>query len=308
MGELPEQVTTNTATLMNLQNNMDTVQRSLTDARNRKINIEGQLSQLEASRPGSTSTQRDQRLADLKARLEEMKGNYTPEHPEIVKLNEQIRELESKSGGSSAGYVNPRVNELRTQLKSINNEISGLERDSARINSKINEYQFRVENAPKREQELSTLMRDYNITKENYQKLLDRLLEAKRAENMEKRQQGEQFRILDFAKPSQNPIKPNLFRLMLICFAIGIAAGAGVILLMELQDTTIKSISQLESLESGIVCISAVPMAMTDEDKRIKKRNTVILIGVNVGLVFFGLITIFASWALHIVINKPLGM
>ena len=307
MGELPEQVQTNTATLMNLQNSLDTTQRALTDARNRKINIEGQLSQLETSKPGSTSSQRDQRLAELRSRLEDLKSNYTPEHPEIVKLTEQIKELESKKE-SASGYSNPRATELRIQLRSINNEIAGLERDAGRINAKINQYQGRVENAPKMEQELSTLMRDYQITKDNYQKLLDRLLEAKRAENMEKRQQGEQFRILDFAKPSQRPTQPNFFRIMLICIFIGLGAGAGVILFMEIQDTTIKSISQLESLENGITCISAIPLSLTGEDKQIQKRNTILFIGINIALIIFGIIAVSASWALDIIINKPMGM
>ena len=308
MGELPEQVQTNTATLINLQNSLDTIQRTLTDARNRKINIEGQLSQLEASRPGSTSSQRDQRLTELRSRLEDMKANYTPEHPEIVKLTEQIKELESKKENTPGGYTNPRAAELRIQLRAINSEIAELEKDSGRVNAKINQYQGRVENAPKMEQELSTLMRDYQITKENYQKLLDKLLEAKRAENMEKRQQGEQFRILDFAKPSQTPIQTNRMKILLACLAIGLGAGAGVILFIEIQDSTIKSISQLEALENGIACISAVPLSLTGEDKRLKKRTTIIFIGINIGLIILGIIAVVASWALDITINKPMGM
>jgi len=308
MGELPEQVQSNTATLINLQSSLDTTQRTLADARNRKINIEGQLSQLETSRPGSTSSQRDQKLTELKARLEDMKSNYTPEHPEIIKLTDQIKELESKKESASGGYSNPRAAELRIQLRAINSEISGLEREAGRVNARINQYQGRVENAPKMEQELSTLMRDYQITKDNYQKLLDRLLEAKRAENMEKRQQGEQFRILDFAKPSQSPIETNRLRILLVCLAIGLGAGAGVILLIEMQDSTIKSISQLEALENGITCISAVPLSLTGEDKKMKKSKTILFIGINIGLVILGMIAVLASWALGIIINKPMGM
>jgi polysaccharide chain length determinant protein (PEP-CTERM system associated) len=308
MGQLPEQVQTNTATLLNLQSNLDTIQRSLTDARNRKINLEGQLSLLETSKPGSTSSQRDQKIAELKEKLEDLKSNYTAEHPEIIKLTDQIRELESKKEGSSSEFSNPRATELRIQLRATNNEIAGLERDAGRVNAKINQYQGRLENAPKMEQELSILMRDYQITKDNYQKQLDRLLEAKRAENMEKRQQGEQFRILDFAKPSQSPTKPDLIKIMLICIAIGLGAGAGVILLIEMQDSSIKSISQLESLENGITCISAIPLSLTGEDKKMQKRKTFVFIGINIALVILGIIAVAASWVLHITINKPMGM
>jgi hypothetical protein len=95
---------------------------------------------------------------------------------------------------------------------------------------------------------------------------------------------------------------------MLICIALGLGAGAGVILLIEIQDSTIKSISQLESLENGITCVSAIPLSLTGEDKKTKKRKTILFIGINIGLVIFGMIAVLASWAMGIIINKPMGM
>ena len=98
MGQLPEQLQSNTATLTNLQNNLETVQRSLTDARNRKLLLQGQRAPIPgvgiAAAP--TTPSRYQRLTELKQRLQDLRANYTPEHPEIKRLMDQIKALESQ--------------------------------------------------------------------------------------------------------------------------------------------------------------------------------------------------------------------
>ena len=114
---------------------------------------------------------------------------------------------------------------------------------------------------PKREQELAGLTRDYNITQQNYQRLLDRFYEAKRAEDMEKRQQGEQFRVVDYAEPPQTPVSPNPMRIALIFLALGLGTGAGIIVMLEMLDTTVKGVKQLEGWSGNIPCITAIPLA-----------------------------------------------
>ncbi|MCK7488802.1 MAG: hypothetical protein MZU79_00035 [Anaerotruncus sp.] len=79
---------------------------------NRKLTIQSQLSRAEAGTPG-TSSQRGQRLADLKNQLDEMRTKYTPDYPEIKRLENQIAELEKHPEKSSSGRVDPQVADLR---------------------------------------------------------------------------------------------------------------------------------------------------------------------------------------------------
>ncbi|MBN2298700.1 MAG: hypothetical protein JXM72_08900, partial [Deltaproteobacteria bacterium] len=190
MGELPEQLTSNISTISGLQMRLESVQASLADAMNRRLVIQRQLSQIETDQPGATLSQRGQRMAELRAQLEEAGSRYTPEHPVVKQLKQQIDDLEKQSADGETGSTDPQVVELRNQFTTINIEVEGLKTDSERLKEKIEYYQQRVENTPKREQELAALTRDYNITQQNYQRLLDRLYEAKRAESMEMRQQG----------------------------------------------------------------------------------------------------------------------
>jgi len=301
MGQLPEQLQSNNATLTNLQNSLETVQRSLTDARNRKLIMQGQQTRAPGTGQASISSSRYQRLAELKQRLQDMKANYTPEHPEIRRLMDQIKELESQPREAVQETSDP-------QLHAINVEIASLEREAARIRGRIGEYQQRVENTPKTEQEMAIMQRDYKITQENYQRLLDRLYEARRAESLEKRQQGEQFRILDLAQAPNTPVKPNFLRLGLFFLVLGLGSGGGLLLLMELMDNTVKGIQQVEELSGNIPCISAVPLAMTEADKDRSRRKTMTLIAANILVVILGSVILVASKLAHMTVELPFNL
>ena len=67
-----------------------------------------------------------------------------------------------------------------------------------------------------------SLTRDYNNILESYKSLLNRKLEAEIAVNMEKKQKGEQFRIIDSAKMPEKPISPNMKKLFLLFVALGL--------------------------------------------------------------------------------------
>jgi len=87
---------------------------------------------------------------------------------------------------------------------------------SRRLTGQIREFEHRVEQTPSREQDVMILMRDYENMQKNYQALLDKRLNAHVAENLEKRQKGEQFRVLGSGQSSQKLESPN--RLLIMMF------------------------------------------------------------------------------------------
>jgi polysaccharide chain length determinant protein (PEP-CTERM system associated) len=307
LGALPDQLNSNVSTITSLQMRLESLQSSLTEAMNRRLTIQSQLSKAEAGVPG-TSSQRGQRLADLRNQLDEMKTKYTPDYPEIKRLENQIAELEKHPEKSSSGRMDPQVTDLHNQLTNANFEVDSLRRDSERLKTQIEQYQGRVEETPKREQELAGLTRDYNITQQNYQRLLDRFYEAKRAEDMEKRQQGEQFRVVDFAEPPQTPVSPNPMRIALIFLALGLGAGAGIILMLEMLDTTVKGVKQLEGWSGAIPCITAIPLASTESDKHKERFMTIVFLGINGAIFLVGTTIIIISKFSNFVLALPVPL
>ena len=63
---------------------------------------------------------------------------------------------------------------------------------------------------------MGNLTREFNLLNDNYQILLKKQADAQQAENLERRQKGEQFRIVDPARMPERPFKPDVFRVCLI--------------------------------------------------------------------------------------------
>ncbi|MGD0822839.1 MAG: GNVR domain-containing protein [Desulfomonilia bacterium] len=307
LGELPDQLNSNVSTITSLQMRLESLQTSLTEAMNRRLTIQSQLSQAESGTPG-TSSQRGIRLADLRNQLEEMRSKYTSDYPEIKRLENQISEFEKHPEKASNVLIDPRVADLKNQLNNATMEVDTIRNDVNRIRAQVEHYQGRVEDTPKREQEIAGLTRDYNITQQNYQKLLDRYYEAKRAEDMEKRQQGEQFRIVDFAVPPQTPVSPDPMRIALIFIALGLGTGAGIIVMLEMLDTTVKGVKQLELWSGNIPCITMIPLAQTESDKRRERLMNIMFLGINGAIFLAGTTIIIISKFSNLVLNLPVPL
>jgi hypothetical protein len=100
------------------------------------------------------------------------------------------------------------------------------ETDRTRILNDITHYQARVDKLPLREQEMAGLTRDYHIARTNYSSLLDKKIAAEMASDLERRQKGERFTILDPARVPEKPAKPNRRLLYAASLLAGIVLGA----------------------------------------------------------------------------------
>ena len=98
---------------------------------------------------------------------------------------------------------------LQSQLRTTEDEIAKHQAEQRRLNKQIAAYQAKLEAIPVREQEITALVRDYEISKAHYSQLLDKGLSAETATQLEIRQKGEKFSILDPAQPAERPSSPN---------------------------------------------------------------------------------------------------
>ena len=122
----------------------------------------------------------------------------------------------------------------------------GWRAEIVRVNHEIRDIQKKVDATPKREQELITLTRDYENIKTSYNSLLNRKLEADISVNMEKKQKGEQFQIIDAARLPEKPVSPDPKRLLPDHVAAALGLGCGVVILLDILDSSIRRVDELE--------------------------------------------------------------
>ena len=89
------------------------------------------------------------------------------------------------------------------------------------------------------------------------------------AENLERKQQGEQFKILDPARFPEKPIKPDRNKILLIGCVIGLAAGLGLAWFRDSLDKSFHTTSDLEDY-LGIPILATIPN-LREEMKKERK-------------------------------------
>jgi hypothetical protein len=217
----------------------------------------------------------------LREKLAEMMLKYTEQHPDIIRLKAAIDKLEadlpakpgsknplSPSGGSISSAEETVIGNMYTRQRvELKQAIKALEGDIAKIKGEIAVYQARVEEAPTLSQEILILQRDYDNMRQSYHSLLNRRLEAEIAANMEKKQKGEQFIIIDEARMPKLPVSPKMPKLFLATVAGGFFLGGVLVFLIETIDLSVRRIDMLES-EIGLPVLTMVPQIFTSKERR----------------------------------------
>jgi polysaccharide chain length determinant protein (PEP-CTERM system associated) len=270
--ELPTQQDANLRNLEGLHRQLRDSQLTLERSRDRKALLEAQMSGLSPfDVVAGQADPEDPRVQLVKLRKEvaDLRLRYTDRYPEVQRLQERIAELQKEvtalpeTGEAPPGLLaNPAYDRLRSEIQTIELEIAHLEAEQTGIREEIVAYQKRVENAPRREQELLSLTRDYDTWKQNYQQLLHKHTDAELAETLERERQGEQFVILDRALPPAVPYRPDPVQVIGAGFLLGLAIGVAIVALQEMMCPTFYSPKQVqESL--GVPVVAAVPLIRT---------------------------------------------
>src|SRR5262245_23814817 len=275
IGELPEQREANLKTLERMQIQLQLLSENLARTQERRNALVFQINNGGVGGPAVAAPVDPvvARVQELRRQLAELRTRYNENYPDVQMAKQELADLEqqlknpSHSSGADRAAASPFSIALQAQLKEADGEVRLLSNERTKLLSEVAEYQQRIENTPKREQELLVLTRDYNSTKELYASLLKRREEANLAGNMEQKQKGEQLRILDPATYPERPSGPArpLLGLVTLVLSLG-AALAGVILWEKVIDQSFHYPQELAAFVQAPV-LATIPDIVTEEDR-----------------------------------------
>jgi polysaccharide chain length determinant protein (PEP-CTERM system associated) len=236
---------------------------------------------------------------NLKRDLATAQSKYTDNHPDVIALKKKLSRLEprmkellenqevlaeAKSGNRKERTTtkdfdsfmqDPNTQRLIAQYRErYDNAVLELNRskeEAKKLKEQIAVYQKGIEETPKREQELILLTRDYDLMKANYQSLQEKRIQAQMAENLERKRQGEQFKILDPARLPEKPFKPDRNKILLIGAMMGLMAGLGLTWFRESLDRSFHSVSDVE-VYLAIPVIATIPNLKEEQNLSAKRR------------------------------------
>jgi capsular polysaccharide biosynthesis protein len=163
---------------------------------------------------------------------------------------------------------------LRTELEALDRQLQAKQAEEQRLRGVISSFQARLGATPTRESELIALTRDYQTLQNNYQSLLAKQEDSKISANLERRQIGEQFKVLDPARVPERPFTPNRPLFNLIGALAGLGIGVGLTMLMEYRDLSFRTDNEVVSVLS-LPVLAAIPLMMTKAEKRKARRRRV---------------------------------
>jgi uncharacterized protein involved in exopolysaccharide biosynthesis len=162
--------------------------------------------------------------------------------------------------------------QIQGQLKANQLEIQDPQRQVQQMEAQIGAYQSRLNSAPVAEQQLADLTRDYDQSKANYDSLLKKQMQSQLATNLEKRQQGQQFRIIDPPSLPNQPYSPDRLKYSAFGLLAGLILGIGCLSAAEYVDDRVRGRHDLKI--AGARVLVSIPHLMTpDEELRQARRR-----------------------------------
>ncbi len=248
----------------------------------------------------------EKRLEQMRLALNEAQARgLTDKHPDVIKYRQEIAQLESNIEGShqddrplSIAQENARAEQQRAGLRS-NSAKAELER----LQLQQRDLEARLAETPKVAEQLAAYEREYQHLFDSYQQYSTKRLEAGVAADMESRQKGEKFRVLEAAVPTPEPASPNRPVILVIGTVLGLLAGAGLALLAEITDLSFHDPRSLQS-RLGIPVLAAVPPVVLESDRLFSRARRM---RQALGAVAVTSVVLVASLAGNWIVNGPPG-
>ncbi len=294
LGRLPSQTDGNVRILSGLQERQHNLSQALNRAKEQKLYLESLLTQYRSVKAQGNHGVTDVpgievQLAKLKQELNADQTKYTPNHPDIVRLKRLIAKTEkqlevenSASEGKASGQSSIASREISTttlqldgQLKANQQEIENTARELQLVDNQITSYQGRLNETPIAEQQLADLTRDYDQSKANYDSLLKKQMQSQLATNLEKRQEGEQFRIIDPASLPTKPVSPDRLKMSLMGIFGGLVVGIGLMVLFEALDDRVFKEDEITRIVNARI-LSGIPHLSTPDELKQQRRQRVL--------------------------------
>ncbi len=235
--------------------------------------------------PALVDPELEARIAATQKNLDNLRLQFTEQHPDVIanrRLLDQLMAQKADLAKNKKRSLDPGAS-YSPMLQQLNVSLSQAEARVASMRARVAEYENRVARlrnqsttAPEIEAQFAQLNRDYNVNRENYQKLVERRESARLSGDLSSATDMLQFRVIDPPTVPNHPSGPNRLRLFSLVFVAALVAGLAVAFLMSQLRPTFLSQSTLRDV-TGLPVLGSIGMNWTPEQTVKRKRRLVAL-------------------------------
>jgi uncharacterized protein involved in exopolysaccharide biosynthesis len=271
------------------------------------VNMRREIDTLKAQVGHSDNTvSLEQQILGVQGELAAAREKYSEDHPDVVALKRSLATLndELQMSRSSRDAVvtsdfqpdNPAYVSTKTQLESLKISLNTALDRRDRLKAKLADYENRIVQTPKVEQEGLSIQREYDNSVKKYHELKQNLLEAQVSEQLESENRGERFSLIEPAYVPTSPEEPNRPGILLLGAVLSMVSGLGFAASSEYLDQTVRG-SRGISLLLGSPPIASVPYIDIEGGEAGVSRNRTMLIGAGVlTILILGLLMMQVFW------------
>ncbi len=228
------------------------------------IRLRKQIELLSKNQPaGIDRTAIQSELDTKREELKDLQRRYSPDYPDVKELKRTItaltRQLAAQPAASSTNTRapdNPAYLQLQVQLDSADADLAAMQADRQKLRKKIDDLQAQIAREPQTEKELITVSRDYDIAKQDYNKIREKQTAAHRAIAVEDEQKAERYVLQRDAYLPSSPAQPSHLTIILAGMFLAVSASIGSALFRDAVDGTVRGARDLRMI------VKAPPMAV----------------------------------------------
>jgi protein tyrosine kinase modulator len=290
--ELPESENAHIQALASLQLELRSEMDAISRAQQQKVYLQSLLAQAPAvvdldtaggAGQSDAASPEQAQLARLQGELDQMRSRYGPGYPDVKKLEDEIQTMKAQMkpaqttakadppAASAVHYHNPVV---ESQIAQLDQEMQKHAAREKELQSETAFHQSKLEAAPMVQQQLAAASRDYDNAEQNFKDVQARKFAADMSSDVEIRQKGERFVIVQPAQPPSRPYAPNRILIDGLGLPAGIAVALALVLLFELIDGSVKTEREVRDRVS-VPIIGGISWLPTEYGSRRKRLQAV---------------------------------
>jgi polysaccharide chain length determinant protein (PEP-CTERM system associated) len=294
-GRLPDDQAANQRVLDRIVGELRGGQRVLDVARGNKAFWDAQVVSAATVSDPSDAGSPGHRLQILELELTEYRSRgFTDRHPDVIQAEQEIADVRGQIESVEDEEALDRTPTLAQQTAEAQRERAALDVEMAvkeieRLRTSADAIEQRLAETPKVAERLGQLENQSNALYENVRLFSSRQMAAKVHVDVERRQLGEQFNILEPAFAASAPSSPNRALIVVMGLIAGLAIGVSGAVLLEAMDSSFRVVRDVQSAFS-IPVLATIPEIVLESDRAATHRKLVRQLVAAVSVVLFCLV------------------
>ncbi|MFN3457531.1 MAG: chain-length determining protein, partial [Novosphingobium sp.] len=204
-------------------------------------------------------------LAQAQADLASMRARgLTDGHPDVISAKAQIANLQKAAAGEGGGggAPNPAYSSLVSIKADREASLVSLQSRRASLQAEISQLTAQQYSEPTVAAEAARINRDYDVLKEQYDKLLRDREQLRLRGQVETERDAVKFEVIDPPTMPRGPAAPDRPLLLFLVLIVGIGAGCGGTFAIGQLKSAYSTTGQLERA-TGLPVLGAISEAIT---------------------------------------------